>query len=590
MWRSTRLRARGWSVSAIARHTGRDRKTVRKYLAGAAAAPRAGGELSWSRFASTWTRGSSTTRTSTRRCSSRAGRAGFDRSYVTFVRQLRLLGLRPRCEACRTGGHGADRRARARPGEEIQLDWLELPETPWGEPAYVLVGALSLSGRFRGGDQRGHDVRAPRRRDRRRLAPPGRHAAGVAHRPDGDRRGPGHRSDHGRSSRSPPSTTASRSGSARRGGRSARASSRGDPVRDQVVVADRAGRRRWAGAGDPGPVGVAVADRRKRRGEHDRRARRQQSRCWRCRRRAFPAQLEVERRSSRSALVAFEGNHYSVPPGLVGQTVTVTARVGELHLRILSAAGGWSRTHRRAPAGAGQPLRSRRARRAARASGPGCVHDRQAVPAQGQPAARRAALAEPRGCAATTSRRGRRSISRTTRRCARSPRERARHAYQQLRAAPRLPQARGRRRAARRRARAGGEDKPGYTQFLHDLLDVEVAANAAAPARTAGCGSPAPLPQDARGVRLQPRSPAWIAASSRSSRRCGSSRRRPTCCPSGRPASARRCSRSRSASRPSTPATASTTPPPPTSSPAPPRRAEGPLADTRCASGTARSC
>jgi hypothetical protein len=25
---------------------------------------------------------------------------------VTFVRQLRLLGLRPRCEACRTGGHG----------------------------------------------------------------------------------------------------------------------------------------------------------------------------------------------------------------------------------------------------------------------------------------------------------------------------------------------------------------------------------------------------------------------------------------------------------------------------------------------------
>ena len=24
------------------------------------------------------------------------------------------------------------------PGEEIQFDWLELSETPWGEPAYVL--------------------------------------------------------------------------------------------------------------------------------------------------------------------------------------------------------------------------------------------------------------------------------------------------------------------------------------------------------------------------------------------------------------------------------------------------------------------
>jgi hypothetical protein len=36
------------------------------------------------------------------------------------------------------------------PGEEIQWDWLELPETPWCEPAYLLMGALSHSGRFRG--------------------------------------------------------------------------------------------------------------------------------------------------------------------------------------------------------------------------------------------------------------------------------------------------------------------------------------------------------------------------------------------------------------------------------------------------------
>ena len=36
------------------------------------------------------------------------------------------------------------------PGEELQLDWLELTETPWGVKAYVLVGALSHSGRLRG--------------------------------------------------------------------------------------------------------------------------------------------------------------------------------------------------------------------------------------------------------------------------------------------------------------------------------------------------------------------------------------------------------------------------------------------------------
>ena len=90
------------------------------------------------------------TRTSTGRCSiARCVELGFDRSYVTFVRQLRLLGLRPRCEACRTGGHGVTVELVHEPGEEIQLDWLELTETPWGEPAYVLVGALSFSGRCR---------------------------------------------------------------------------------------------------------------------------------------------------------------------------------------------------------------------------------------------------------------------------------------------------------------------------------------------------------------------------------------------------------------------------------------------------------
>jgi transposase len=74
---------------------------------------------------------------------------GFERSYVTFVRELRRLGLRPRCEACRTGGHGATVELVHEPGEEIQFDWLELTETPWGESAYVLVGALSFSGRCR---------------------------------------------------------------------------------------------------------------------------------------------------------------------------------------------------------------------------------------------------------------------------------------------------------------------------------------------------------------------------------------------------------------------------------------------------------
>jgi hypothetical protein len=68
--------------------------------------------------------------------------------------------------------------------------------------------------------------------------------------------------------------------------------------------------------------------------------------------------ITVERKASRSALVAFEGNRYSVPPAQAGRTVTVHARVGEPLLRILSHAGEIVATHRRAPSGVGQTLRS----------------------------------------------------------------------------------------------------------------------------------------------------------------------------------------------------------------------------------------
>lgn len=73
---------------------------------------------------------------------------------------------------------------------------------------------------------------------------------------------------------------------------------------------------------------------------------------------AYPAVIAVERKASRSALVAFEANHYSVPPAHVGRTLTVHARVGEPLLRILSSAGEIVAEHRRAPAGAGQTVRS----------------------------------------------------------------------------------------------------------------------------------------------------------------------------------------------------------------------------------------
>jgi hypothetical protein len=78
---------------------------------------------------------------------------GFERSYVTIVRQLRLLGLRPRCQACRNGGHGVTTTLVQEPGKEIRWDWLELTETPWASRR-ARRRAVVL-GEAPGGDQQG---------------------------------------------------------------------------------------------------------------------------------------------------------------------------------------------------------------------------------------------------------------------------------------------------------------------------------------------------------------------------------------------------------------------------------------------------
>ena len=55
---------------------------------------------------------------------------GFDHSYPTLVREIRRLALRPACHCCRAGGVKVTFRLEHEPGEELQLDWLELGDTP----------------------------------------------------------------------------------------------------------------------------------------------------------------------------------------------------------------------------------------------------------------------------------------------------------------------------------------------------------------------------------------------------------------------------------------------------------------------------
>jgi hypothetical protein len=71
----------------------------------------------------------------------------------------------------------------------------------------------------------------------------------------------------------------------------------------------------------------------------------------------YPATVEVERVVAANCTIAFRGNHYSVPPGLVAQAVTVRHRLGTLELAVSSPAGVGLASHRLAPAGAGRTLR-----------------------------------------------------------------------------------------------------------------------------------------------------------------------------------------------------------------------------------------
>ena len=123
------LRKRGWSMWAIARHVGRDRKTVRAHLSGEHVPGRRRpaesdpfdtfGAYVGQRLADDphlW---------ATALFDEVTG-LGYGQSYPTFVRKIRNLRLRPSCGAC------AGTRGRPTvvidhpPGEECQWDWVEV--------------------------------------------------------------------------------------------------------------------------------------------------------------------------------------------------------------------------------------------------------------------------------------------------------------------------------------------------------------------------------------------------------------------------------------------------------------------------------
>jgi len=354
------LHARGWNQSAISRHTGRDRKTVRKYVAAGGAAvgrPRAASCVEpWRAYITA--RFVDDPHLPAVTLFDELTDAGFDRSYPTLVRELRRTSLRPVCLVCQQRrGNAPTTEIDHPPGEEIQWDWLELPTTPWGQPAYLLVGALSHSGRFRAvfceqmtfGHLAGalHEILLGVGGSAR-VWRVDRMATAVI--PDTDRLNPQFAQmakHYGTDVAICPPHRPQRKGVveaaikfiAGRWWRTARVGSMLEAQQSldafTVGVSDRRGRdgSTVGAVGDLEPLRALPAL-------------------------AFPAEIVVERVCSRSALVTFETNHYSVPAGYASQPLTFRARVGDPDLRIVTATGITVATHRRAPAGAQQTIRT----------------------------------------------------------------------------------------------------------------------------------------------------------------------------------------------------------------------------------------
>jgi len=378
---ATALREQGWSISAIARHLGRDRKTVRNHLNGRVAGERRRAESDPFEPFVPYLR--ERLREDPHVWASalfdEVEALGFTLSHQSFTRGLRTHQLRRHCEAC----HGVKGRATIEiehpPGEEIQWDWDELPEAPWGGDAHLLVGSLPCSGKFRAvfaeSEDQAHlietmdEVRRRLGGNARRwrfdrmatvvdpktgivqpsFVPVAKHygAAVVACPPRrGNRKGSVEKSIHYATQRFWRTMTATTIEEAQRqldrfceriGDRRPRTIAKLEELVGHEAAATflAARGRRRPSVGDLSEL---------------ERLRPLPAAC-------YPATIEERNSVGQSALVAFEGSAYSVPPGLLGAQVVVRHRLGSPGIEIVSASGVLLASHGRQTPGGGYVVR-----------------------------------------------------------------------------------------------------------------------------------------------------------------------------------------------------------------------------------------
>jgi len=355
------LRKQGWSIAAIARHAGRDRKTIRAYLSGesepgvrAAVDPDPFDRIEpyvAQRLVDDHGVWGTTLFDEVRAL-------GYDRSYPTFTRKIRERRLRPHCEAC-SGVKGRATVIIEHPsGEELQWDWDELGACPWDPTVEVsmLVGSLSHSSKSRawlaysqdqphlveGIDQvlrrmggtarvwrvdRMATVISPQTgKIQTSFAPVAKHY-GVTVVPcpprRGNRKGVVEKQIHFLTQRWWRTLQASSL---------AEAQASLDRFCATTGDARRRGDTTVGELGDTEPLLALPAV-------------------------AYPATTEVTRIVAANALVSVDGNRYSVPPALVGIEVKARRRLGSGELVVVSPAGTIVAAHRTAPRGTGRVVR-----------------------------------------------------------------------------------------------------------------------------------------------------------------------------------------------------------------------------------------
>lgn len=369
------LRKRGWSISAIARHLGRDRKTVRAYLEGKRqpGVRRRPGPDPLERFVPYLrARFTDDPHVWASALYDEVVPLGYDRSYPSFVRQLRAAGLRPHCEAC-DGVRGRETVDIPHPaGEEIQWDWFERRNAPWGGTAYVLLGTLPHSGRTRGviapGMDQAHLIEAMDAVLRRlggtarywrvdRMATvivPGSGDVQASFAPVAKH--------YGAAIAACPPRRGNRKGAVEAAVRFACGRWWRTLDADSMEAAQVSLDRFWATTGDarlrsPGriedppagggrprwPTVAELADAEP---------------LLALPAAVFPATIEAEAAADARATVAFRGNRYSVPPGFGGQTMLLRHRLGTNTLDVVSPAGAPLVTHTLAAPGAGLIVRT----------------------------------------------------------------------------------------------------------------------------------------------------------------------------------------------------------------------------------------